>query len=121
MQVGAAVAGQRGSATVEVAVALPVVVVVLTLMIAVVQVGVQRVGIERAAAVAARQAALGDKDGAAQLVARIAGDEARASISESNGWVSVEVSRSVPGPWRGLAMSARQSAPTEAHLVGVSL
>lgn len=114
------VRGDAGSATVEMAVALPAVVLVLSLLLTVVQLGTQRIRVERAAAVAARMASVDTSQGDIQTaVQRIAGSAAGVEIGDSTqGWVRVSVSKPVVASWLNWTVSAEHVAPHERYVLG---
>ncbi len=114
------VRGDAGSATVEMAVALPAVVLVLSLLLTVVQLGTQRIRVERAAAVAARMASIDAAHGDIQaVVRRIAGPGASAEIGgDVQGWVTVSVSKPVVASWLSWTVSAEHVAPHERYVLG---
>lgn len=88
--------GERGSVTVEFAVVLPVVALVLTTLVAAVLV-VDRIGrLELAAATAARALGRGDDDGARVAVTRAG---AELAVRHGSGMVCVELSAAATGPF----------------------
>lgn len=112
--------GEAGSATVELAVALPAVVLAVLAIVTVAVLGVTRIDVEDAARVATRQAALGESDGDVAATARqLAGDSAQVRIERSQDWVTVSVSRSVWGLSRMWPVSSRHTTRTEASLLGL--
>lgn len=113
----------RGSATAETAIVLPVVVLmVVVILLTGAGLGAQ-LRLESAARGAARELARGEESGAATETAqRIAGDGARVEVSGSGVWVRVEVSRALEAPSGWLAgarweLSADAEARREPHLV----
>ena len=91
---GATSADDRGSATVELAIALPTVVVVLVAVLGVAAAAAAHLSCADGARAAAREAALGSSD--AQVVAvaqRVAGPEVSVGIERDAAWVRVEVRR----------------------------
>lgn len=113
----------RGSATAETAIVLPVVVaMVLVILVAGLGIGAQ-VRLESAARQAARELARGEEEPAAlAVVERVAGDGARASVRIEGDWVRVEVHRSyrAQAPLLGGAsweLSADAVARREPHLL----
>ncbi|MFD6700839.1 MULTISPECIES: TadE family type IV pilus minor pilin [unclassified Microbacterium] len=80
---------QRGSATAELAVALPIVVLVMLLGAGVVGAGTRLVSLQDAAADAARILGRGDADGDADAVVRRADPAAGIAVSRSDGLVCV--------------------------------
>lgn len=116
--------GDRGSATAETAIVLPVV-VVMVLVIAVAGVGLgTQVRLEDAARAAARELARGEDAVAARETARrIAGDEITVAVGEDGNWARVEVSTTVHAPGgvlRGArwTLTADAEARREPHLLG---
>lgn len=94
----------RGSVTVEFAVVLPAVAVVLTLLVAAV-VAVDRQGaLQLAAATAARAAGRGDEEAAAAAVASVPG--ASASHRRPAGLVCVELAAPAPGVFAAVVLRA---------------
>ena len=88
----------RGSVTAELAVALPVVVVLLLAVLALTTTSVARLQVTDAARSAARAAALGEADSVVRAAAtRVGGDRVSVQVSRSGPWVDVTVSRSVGG------------------------
>jgi hypothetical protein len=86
--------GDRGSATVELAIALPAVVVVLAAVLGVAAAAATHLSCADGARAAAREAALGSSD--AQIVAvaqHVAGSGASVVIDRDAVWVRVEVRR----------------------------
>lgn len=113
----------RGSATAETAIVLPVVVVmVMVLMLTGVGLGSQ-VRLESAARGAARELARGEDSAAAVEVARrIGGEDLQISISGSGEWVRVEVRRTLEAPTgplsgAGWTLSADAEARREPQLL----
>lgn len=117
----------RGSATAETAIVLPVVVVLMLVLALVGVAGSVQVRAEAAARAAARELARGEDEGAATLAARrIAGADARVSIAREGPWVRVEVRRvlrpTVRGPLAGasVAVTGHAQARLEPQLLGAS-
>jgi len=113
----------RGSATAETAIVLPVVVVmVMVLLLTGVGLGSQ-VRLESAARGAARELARGEDSAAAVEVARrIGGEDLQISISGSGEWVRVEVRRTLEAPTgplsgAGWTLSADAEARREPQLL----
>lgn len=113
----------RGSATAETAIVLPVVVaMVVVLLLAGTGLGAQ-VRLEGAARGAARELARGEDPGAAADVARRIGGEGTAvSVSGDGQWVRVETSRTLRAPTGLLAgaswtLTADAEARREPHLI----
>lgn len=114
-------AGEVGSATVELAIALPAVVLALVAIVTVVVVGVARIDVEDAARVATREAALGASDAEVSATARrLAGSSAAVRVEHSRDWVTVSVGRDVLGLSTSWQVSAALSTRTEASLLGLS-
>ncbi|GLB65990.1 TadE family protein [Arthrobacter mangrovi] len=113
------VSSERGSVTAETAIVLPAVVAVLAMLLAGATAGSTQLQLEKAAQTAARQLARGESGAdAASAVRRIAGPRAALASGNAGGWVTVEVSAAVPGPWAGAGgwrLSAEASAPAEPH------
>ncbi|MGY5765564.1 TadE family type IV pilus minor pilin [Brachybacterium sp. DNPG3] len=114
----------RGSATAETAIVLPVV-VVMVLLILVVGTGMSmQVRLESAARTAARELARGEDPAVAAAAAqRVAGDDARVSIAGDGAWVVVTVSRELrvaDGPLAGgsWTLDADAAARLEPQLLG---
>lgn len=113
----------RGSATAETAIVLPVVVVMVVVILLVgAGLGTQ-LRLESAARGAARELARGEQQAAAVDTAqRIGGEGARVQVSGHGVWVQVEVTRSVQAPLGPLSgahweLSADAEARREPHLV----
>lgn len=108
-------ARERGSATAELAVALPAVALVLLAVIATAVVGVAQLRCADGARAGARSAALGASAAeAGAAAAHAAGEGAEVAVDSVGGWVHVTVSRSVPMPFGGvIRVSARAAAPAE--------
>ncbi|GAB2540249.1 TadE family type IV pilus minor pilin [Brachybacterium huguangmaarense] len=86
----------RGTATAETAVVLPVVVALVLLLVLVAVGGGMRVGLESAARSAARELARGEDEAAAVGAARaVGGPEVRVSVSRSGPWVTVRTERTL--------------------------
>lgn len=100
-----AAAGERGAVSVEFAVALPVVALVLASLVAAVLVvdGVGR--LQLAASTAARALGRGDDDGGGAAVERIA-PGAAVSVHRGGDLVCVEVSRGGSGPFAAVPLQA---------------
>lgn len=113
----------RGSATAETAIVLPLV-VVLAAVLLVVGVGVSaQIRLEHAARGAARELARGEDPAAAIAVARqVAGENVSVGVSEDGAWVTVNATQSLSPPggllqdvtWR---LQAQATAHREPHLV----
>ncbi|GMA32572.1 TadE family type IV pilus minor pilin [Litorihabitans aurantiacus] len=87
---------ERGSATAELAVALPAVVVVLLALLLAATAGSAAVACADAARVGARSAALGLDAGEVRADAqRVAGEGARVEVARDGAWVRVVVRRDV--------------------------
>lgn len=115
--------GDRGSATAETAIVLPVVVVMVVLvLITGAGIGTQ-VRLESAARGAARELARGEDTAAASAVAeRIGGDGTQVSVGGDGAWVQVEVTRTLRIGTGVLAganwqLSADAEARREPHLI----
>jgi Flp pilus assembly protein TadG len=95
----------RGSATVELAIALPALALVLAVLLAVGVAVVSQVRLAEAARAGAREAALGSSDSAVAVAARtVAGPDATTAVVRANGLVQVTVAVQLPLaglPWPG--------------------
>lgn len=116
----------RGSATAETAIVLPVIVVmVLVVLLTGAGLGTQ-VRLESAARGAARELARGeDPDAATAVAKRIGGDGTTVEISAGGEWVRVEVSRTLHASAGALSgatweLSADAEARLEPHLLSGS-
>lgn len=112
---------QSGSVTVEFAVALPALVMALVLVVLLIQLGANRLAVERAAGAGARAAAIGVLDEVPEVVRRIAGAAASSTTTQAGGWVTVEVTKPVIGAWGTWQIMASYRVPTEDYLVGIDL
>jgi len=104
--------GEQGSATVEFAMTMPAVVIVVMFVVASLGVTSQSVRLADAAAVVARQSARGDRGSVGTTLARLAPG---ATLSESVGadLVCVDLRRQVRvGPVGEVALTSRSCAPT---------
>lgn len=100
-------ARDRGSATAELALGLPAVVLALLLVLVAGSAAVAQVRCTDAARAAARAAALGEDPGVvAAIVADLAGEAAQVAVTTSGGWVEVTVTRPVSVGWLGGALTA---------------
>lgn len=108
----------NGSATVEAAVALSAMVVVLVLGIAAVLAVITQIRLVDAAGAAARLAARGDTDAAQTAVDRLAPDGVRLSISRAGAWTTVSISAPAVPLLPGVRLSARAVAATEGQSGG---
>lgn len=96
---GRARPGQRGSVTAEVAVVLPVLVVLLALLLGTAHIGTVQLQLEEAARAGAREAMRGESSASVeQTVRRLAGSNATTSVAFGSGWTTVEVRARVDGP-----------------------
>ncbi|MCS6712146.1 pilus assembly protein [Brachybacterium sp. EF45031] len=113
----------RGTATAETAIVLPVVVVLCTVLLIVGAVLAQQVQVESAARAAARELARGESVASAEAAAhRIAGPDTRVSVSRSGPWVEVTTTRrwsAPPGVLHGLSgtLTGHASARLEPQLL----
>jgi Flp pilus assembly protein TadG len=106
----------RGTVTVEVAIALPALTLLLATLLATGSIVVSQVRLAEAARAGAREAALGVTDEAiASVVGRVAGSSTNTTVSRSAGLVTVEVAIrvQVPGLGRTHTLSASASAQCE--------
>lgn len=92
---------EQGSVTAELAVGLPVVVLLIALLASLAAAGVTELRCEAAARAGAREAALGSDDGTVRsTAARVAGAGAAVEIARAGEWTTVRVSAGVSlGPW----------------------
>lgn len=88
----------RGAVTAELAVGLPAVVLLLAAVLTGVAAGVTQLRVEEAARAAAREVMRGDSAEAEAVARRIAGAEARVSVSVDGQWLRVEVGSAVAAP-----------------------
>jgi hypothetical protein len=88
-----------GAVTVELALALPAVVLVVGVLLVTLAVGGAQVRVSDAARTAARVAALGESDAEVAAAARRVLPGAQVRVQRADGWVTVDVSASVPGGW----------------------
>ncbi|WP_307084639.1 TadE family type IV pilus minor pilin [Arthrobacter agilis] len=85
--------------TAEVAVVLPVLVVLLALLIGTAQVGAVQLRLEEAARAGAREVMRGENsESVEQTVQRLAGRHASVRVMSGSGWTTVEVRSTVEGP-----------------------
>lgn len=102
---------ERGSVTLELALALPSAILVLALCLSAVQAAAGSAGVHAAALAGARAAAIGTEADARAAVSRVAGSEATAAVRRSDGWVEVRVV--LPGRWPWGAVEAHVAMPEE--------
>lgn len=110
-----ALRGDRGSATAETAVVLPVVVLLVVVLAFVGIAGAQQVRVESGARAAARELARGEDEAAAVAAAHAgAGPGARVAVTREGPYVRVEVSEILRpagrGPLSGLSITIRGRA-----------
>lgn len=107
----------RGAVTVETAVIMPALVLLLAVMLAAAAAGMTVVRFEEAARASARAAARGETVAAAQERAReIAGDDSTVTVAAGSDRVNVTVSGPAPGilgQWSDWTLSADAMAVTE--------
>ncbi|WP_062518367.1 hypothetical protein [Demequina gelatinilytica] len=103
--------GDRGSAALELALALPAVVVVLAWLLAAVQAAAVGVSLPAAALAGVRAAAVEGDDAGAAAARRAAGGTAEVAVARSDGWVELTVVVDLGWPWG--ARSARAALPIE--------
>jgi len=106
----------RGSVTAELAVGLPVVVLLLLVVLGAGTAGVVQQRCAEAARTAARVAAIGEDDAAVRDAAeRVAGGGAHVVVARSDGWVTVTVTSAlpVPGVGQGIRLTGRSTAWVE--------
>jgi len=103
---------ERGSVTVELALALPAVALLLAAVLALTSAAVGQLRCADAARAGARAAALGEPPDEVRAIAgHVAGPAADIGIDAQNGWVTVTVSRAVvAGPFAGAPLRAHASA-----------
>ena len=103
---------ERGSVTVELALALPAVALLLAAVLVLTSAAVGQLRCADAARAGARAAALGEPlDQVRAVAARVAGGAAAIVIDTHAGWVTVSVSRAVvAGPFAGAPLRAHASA-----------
>lgn len=103
---------ERGSVTVELALALPAVALLLAAVLVLTSAAVGQLRCADAARAGARAAALGEQPTQVRAVAeRVAGGSAAIGIDAHDGWVTVSVSRPVgAGPFAGAPLRAHASA-----------
>ena len=102
--------GDRGSATAELAVGLPVVVVLLVAVLAVAAAGVTQMACADAARAGARAAALGEDDAAVRATVARVRQGADVRVTRSDGWVTVVVTDGIVLPGDGEVLTARATA-----------
>jgi Flp pilus assembly protein TadG len=110
------VSEDRGAVTAEVAVLLPVVVLLLAAVLGLASTSVAQLRCADAARAGARAAALGDADAEVVAVAsRVAGPDVRVAVRRSGEWVVVRVERSstVLGLRVGVTVHGEATARTE--------
>ena len=108
---------QRGGVSVELALVLPAVLALATVLATLGAAALSQVRCADAARTAARQAALGVEDAQIRSTAQqLAGPKAQVSVERSNGQVSVWVEQPVPLIGRVLSASAMAVAPCEPTL-----
>ncbi|CAM3517223.1 TadE family type IV pilus minor pilin [Isoptericola cucumis] len=91
---------QRGAVTAELAVGLPVVVLLLVAVLTLTAASTAQMRALDAARAGARAYAIGEDDAAVrQTVARVGGDDAQLGVSRDDTWVRVTVTRPVVGGW----------------------
>lgn len=110
---------QRGSATAELAVALPAVTVLLALLLLGVSAGLLQLRLEEGARAGARALARGDAPAqVVEIVARVAGHGASVAVGNDGGYATVSVQGRVGGvlsglvPWQQEARASTRSEPT---------
>ncbi|PFG39235.1 TadE-like protein [Georgenia soli] len=107
---------ERGGVTAELALVLPGVVLLLVVLLTAASAAVTQVRVADAARAGARAAALGEtRTAVGDVTHQLAGDGARVRVSESGGYVVVEVSRDLAGPLAlaGLVASSSSRALPE--------
>ena len=112
---GARPAGERGSATVETALVMPVIVMMILLVLLVARIGMAQLAVTEGARAAARALSAGESPEAARAVAlRVCQCSATVNIADGS-WVRVEVRSAVPAmSWLpGMSVAARLELPSE--------
>jgi len=98
--VGPVPARERGSVTAELAVGLPVIVLLLVAVLTLTAASTAQMRALDAARAGARALAIGEDDAAVrQAVARVGGDDASVAVTTDGPWVQVIVTRPVAGGW----------------------
>ena len=109
--------GERGSVTAEFAVVLPAVAVILAFLLAGAAAGAAQLNLEKAAQAAVRQLGRGESEATAvRTVRAIAGDGAALAAGTSDDWVTVQVTKRLPGPFPGIGgwtLEAEATSPVE--------
>lgn len=98
-----------GSASVELAAALPALVLVVALLLAGLAWARDGVVVAHAAGAGVRALIVGSADGAVAAARAVAGDAAAVAVTEADGWATVEVSLSRAG-WLPPATSSVRAA-----------
>lgn len=88
----------RGAVTAELAVGMPAVALLLAAVLTGIAAGVTQLRVEEGARAAAREIMRGDSDAAQSAARRIAGPDARITVSTDGDWVTVEVGSTVSAP-----------------------
>jgi hypothetical protein len=103
---------ERGSVTAELAVGMPVVVLLLVAVLTLVAASSAQLRAADAARAGARMVAIGEDEAAVlAAVARVGGDEASATLVPEGEWVRVVVTRPLAGGWlSGLPLVADAEA-----------
>ncbi|WP_062311372.1 hypothetical protein [Demequina rhizosphaerae] len=104
-------AGDRGSATVELALALPAAVVILAVALSAVQAAAAGAAVSAAALAGARAGAIAGDDAAVAVARRTAGGAATVEVGRAGGWIEVTVAVDLGWPWG--ARGARAALPLE--------
>lgn len=104
--------GDRGAVTVELALGLPAVVLVLAVVLVTVAAGAAQLRCVDAARAGARAAAIGEPPAEVRAAAaRVLGDAGQVTVRSDGEWVTVVVSTSAPGAWfTGGRLTVRGSA-----------
>ena len=118
--------GQRGSATAELAIALPAVTALLALLLLGVSAGLLQLRLEEGARAGARALARGDAPAqVVEIVARVSGHGASVTVGNDGGYATVTVQGRVGGvlsglvPWEQEARASTRSEPTSGPKPGV--
>jgi hypothetical protein len=102
---------ERGTVTAELAIGLPVVVLVLVAVLTLAAASMARICAVDAARAGARAVAIGEQDAAVgAAVARVGGPGAELALAHEGEWVRVTVTRPVAGGWLSGTLRATGAA-----------
>ncbi len=94
---------EEGTATAEIAIALPALTLLLAGILGVASVGASQLRLEEAARAGAREIMRGERDESVdRTVRRIAGEDVQLALAAEDGWTVLEVSATARGPLVGL-------------------